>query len=456
MRRTCLGQTPGYESQVSAAELPFAVRARVIALADETLAVLAEEDVPASLRAVRRFTPAKRARLGAASLGAALETEPTFRQAVVERVREGLPALATALDEGTAVPGVAAVDAAAVAYLLDSADWRARVEQLQDSRPDARAAGLDRDDGDRASRRHAKAEAARSNAREEAARLRGEAVALRRDAEDLRRRLSKAEATARRSEQAHAAAEARLEEALVSRVALERELSAEVRRLRTRLRDAEASAVAARRGTRSERDTRTARLRVLLETVTAASAGLRRELDLPPVSTRPADLVATELGSDEPEDLSGLLAGLRRGRSGDDPALVDEVLAVPGVHVIIDGYNVTKLGYGSLTLEDQRSRLVSGLAGIAARTPGAELTCVFDATAATARPLALGAPRGVRVLFSAAGELADQLIVRLAEAEPPGRPVVVVTNDREVAEAVRRAGGEALPSGALLGRLERL
>ena len=441
---------------MSAAELPFAVRARVIALADETLAALAEADVPASLRAVRRFTPAKRARLGAASLGAALETEASFREAVAARVREGLPSLATALDDGTPVPGVAAVDAAAVAYLLDSADWRARVDALQTSEPETGAAGPGRVDGDRTGRRHAKAEAARSDAREEAARLREEAVALRRDAEDLRRRLSKAEAAARRSEQAHSAAAARLEEALVSRLALERELSAEVRRLRTRLRDAEASAAAARRGTRSERDTQTARLRVLLETVTAASAGLRRELDLPASSTRPADIVAAgEMGSDETAGLSGLLAALRRGRPSDDPALVDEVLAVPGVHVIIDGYNVTKLGYGSLTLEDQRGRLVGGLAGLAARTPGAELTCVFDATAATGRPLALGTPRGVRVLFSAAGELADQLIVRLASSEPTGRPVVVVTNDREVVDAVRRIGGEALPSGALLGRLDR-
>jgi len=54
----------------SPSEFPPGVRARVIALAEETLAALAEEDVPASLKAVRRFTPAKRARLGATSLGA--------------------------------------------------------------------------------------------------------------------------------------------------------------------------------------------------------------------------------------------------------------------------------------------------------------------------------------------------------------------------------------------------
>ena len=32
--------------------------------------------------------------------------------------------------------------------------------------------------------------------------------------------------------------------------------------------------------------------------------------------------------------------------------------------MIVDGYNVTKLGYASLTLEDQRSRLLSGLGAL--------------------------------------------------------------------------------------------
>ena len=44
---------------------------------------------------------------------------------------------------------------------------------------------------------------------------------------------------------------------------------------------------------------------------------------------------------------------------------------------------------------------------------------------------------------------------RIVSARLHRRPVVVVTNDREVVDAVRRVGGEALPSAALLGRLER-
>jgi predicted RNA-binding protein with PIN domain len=429
--------------------MPPAVRARVIALAEETLGSMADEDVPTSLRAIRRFTPAKRARLGAASLGAALETEESFRAAVVARVRQALPALAATVDTGAAAPAVPAVDLAAVAYLLGSADWEARVAAARPREPEPGPAG--RTDPERADRLRALLE----TAREDTKRLRAEAAALRRETDDLRRKLNKAEGAARAAGQAEKLADERTAAAQEQRLALERELSAEARRLRSRLRDADASAAAARRGTRTGRDAQSARLRVLLETVIAGTAGLRRELDLPAVTTHPADVVAQESLGDDAGALTDTLAALRRGRAADDPTLLDEILAVPGLHLIVDGYNVTKLGYAALTLEDQRGRLVSGLAGVAARSPGVELTCIFDATAATARPVAVASPRGVRVLFSAAGELADQLIVRLAAAEPVGRPVVVVTNDREVAAAVRRAGGDALPSAGLLRRLER-
>ena len=62
---------------------------------------------------------------------------------------------------------------------------------------------------------------------------------------------------------------------------------------------------------------------------------------------------------------------------------------------------------------------------------------------------------GLRVLFSAPGELADDVIRRLVAAEPAGRPVVVVSSDREVADDVRRAGAYAVGSPLLLRRLDR-
>ncbi len=47
------------------------------------------------------------------------------------------------------------------------------------------------------------------------------------------------------------------------------------------------------------------------------------------------------------------------------------------MHLVVDGYNVTKTGYGEMSLAEQRTRLIGALAGLAAQT-GAEITIVFD------------------------------------------------------------------------------
>jgi predicted RNA-binding protein with PIN domain len=132
-----------------------------------------------------------------------------------------------------------------------------------------------------------------------------------------------------------------------------------------------------------------------------------------------------------------------------DAAALDRLLTVPGVHLIVDGYNVTKTGYDELALADQRARLVSGLAALAGRSR-AEITVAFDGARRPAvQPVA---PRGVRVLFSQ-GEIADDLIRRLVAAEPPGRQLVVVTSDQQVVTDVMRAGAWTAPSSALLDLL---
>ena len=184
------------------------------------------------------------------------------------------------------------------------------------------------------------------------------------------------------------------------------------------------------------------RLRLLVDTLVDAANGLRRELALPPVRQRPADTVAAQVP--EVEDPLG----------GPEDALpLDALLALPQVHLVVDGYNVTKTAWPALPLETQRTRLVTALGGMVAQT-GAEITCVFDG-AALASPPQLSVPRGVRVRFSPEGVTADEVIRQIAAAEPPGRPVVVVSSDREIADGIRRSGGRPIPADALVRLLVR-
>jgi predicted RNA-binding protein with PIN domain len=79
---------------------------------------------------------------------------------------------------------------------------------------------------------------------------------------------------------------------------------------------------------------------------------------------------------------------------------------------------------------------------------------VFDG-AEMSGPVQLSQPRGVRVRFSPPGVIADEVIRQLVRAEPSGRPLVVVSSDREVAESVGGAGARAVSAAALVARIGR-
>jgi hypothetical protein len=129
-------------------------------------------------------------------------------------------------------------------------------------------------------------------------------------------------------------------------------------------------------------------------------------------------------------------------RSGTREA-VDHVLRSEGVEVIIDGYNLAKRLWPGLQLEDQRTRAIDLVAGVGTRFGRAPLV-VFDGAdvigPAIARP-------GVRVRFSPAGTIADDLIVDIIASTPPTTPVMVVTDDGDLR---RRAAAQ----GALAVRLD--
>ncbi len=428
--------------------LPDAVRARLVALAAVALGDLSPDAVPASVRPFRRFTAAKRIRHAATPLAAALESDAAFRHRVGARLRAELPELTETLEAGALPAAADPLDVAAAAYVLRFPGWDEVAEAaVRDVRRSAEAASTVETAATVVRLREEMAQT-RTAARADAEKWRAELRAAKEEITGLRHKLRDARDTARTATSAAAQAEAAATQQRAAASAAVSGVEAENRRLRSKLSEVEAALEAARRSVRAGRSLDDARLRLLVDTVVDAAQGLRRELALPPTDVRPADAVSARRPSS-----TALDAVAERARGGDASAELDQLLALPQVHLVVDGYNVTMTGYGALPLEAQRQRLLTGLAALAARC-GAEVTVCFDG-AALDGPVVVAAPRGVRILFSEPGETADELIGRLVANEPAGRPVVVVSSDREVADGARASGARALPSAMLLRRLER-
>ncbi|RST19440.1 RNA-binding protein [Streptomyces sp. WAC05374] len=429
--------------------LPEGVRRRVVALVSDAFGGLTVAELPAQLRQYARFTPSRRAKFAGNAMAAALEADPLFRQRIGERLKEGQPELAGAVDAGSPPAAADPVDVAAAAYVLRPAGW---VKLVAAAGEEAQRADAER--ADEAGRRElerlrTELAEARAHTRAETERLRTELDAARKEAESLQRKLRSAQNDVKRGEAALRRSQADIDGIRAEAAAQVSAAESETRRLKARLGEAEAALEASRRAAREGRSVEDMRLRLLLDTVLESAQGLRRELALPPVSVHPADTVdAVEPGRMSPKDIAA------RALSETDPALLDQLLALPQAHLVVDGYNVTKTGYPTMPLEKQRLRLLGGLSALAARS-GAEVTCVFDG-AELAAPVLLAPPRGVRVLFSKPGVTADELIRQLVRAEPPGRPVVVVSTDREVADGVAKSGARPVASALLLKRLSRV
>jgi predicted RNA-binding protein with PIN domain len=421
--------------------LPDPVRGRLAELAAGAVGVLPRVDIPQQLRAVARFAPAKRARLGAGVLIAGLRDSVAFRTAVVEWCRQHRPA---ALDLTGAEP--VAVAAAAVLLGEDAAGHYVELVSRRASDATLRAerdAALARAERLAAELNRVRAELDATHGAADRVRAEGETELerLRKKLREQGVRLREARDEAARSAAAATQATA---EAAVDLVALTEQRDRERERAETeraRAERAETDAEIARQSAREARQADEVRLALLVDTLDGAVTGLRRELALGGAGPRPADLVR---GATAAQGVVGRV---------EDPAALDRLLALPSVHLVVDGYNVTKTGYPELPLSDQRDRLVRQLAALAART-SAEVTLVFDGAGVVAVPTA--APRGVRVLFSDPGVLADDVIRALVTAEPEGRPVVVATSDRAVADSVRRRGAHPVPSAVLLARLGRV
>ncbi|BET50643.1 MULTISPECIES: NYN domain-containing protein [Streptomyces] len=426
--------------------LPDGVRRRVVQIVSDGFGSLTLGELPAQLRQYARFAPNRRVKFAGNAMAAAVETDPLFRQRIGEKFRDTQPELADALDAGAALPAADPLDVAAAAYVLRPHGWVKLVTAAGEEAQRADAERADEENRAELERLHEELARAREHTRTETERLRTELDAAKREAESLHRKLRSALSDVKRGEAALRKIRAELDSVRAEGQTQVSAAESETRRLKARLGEAEAALEATRKAAREGRSVEDMRVRLLLDTLLDATQGLRRELALPPVSVRPAETVdAVEPGRMTPKDIAN------RALSENDPAILDQLLALPQAHLVVDGYNVTKTGYPQMPLEKQRLRLLGQLSQLAAQT-GAEMTCVFDGAELVA-PVLLAPPRGVRVLFSKPGVTADELIRQLVRAEPPGRPVIVVSTDREVADGVARAGARPVASAVLLKRL---
>ncbi|MFD5796304.1 NYN domain-containing protein [Streptomyces diastatochromogenes] len=426
--------------------LPDGVRRRVVQIVSDGFGGLTVAELPAQLRQYARFAPNRRAKFAGNAMAAALETDPLFRQRIGEKFREAQPELSGALDSGSPPPAADPLDVAAAAYVLRPAGWVKLVTAAGEEAQRADAERADEESRAELERLREELAQARAQTRTETERLRTELESAKKEAESLHRKLRAALSDVKRGEAALRKIQREIEAVRAEGHAQLSAAESESRRLKARLGEAEAGLEATRRAAREGRSVEDMRVRLLLDTLLDATQGLRRELALPPVSVRPAETVdAVEPGRMTPKDIAA------RALSENDPAILDQLLALPQAHLVVDGYNVTNTGYPQMPLEKQRLRLLGQLSALAAQT-GAEVTCVFDG-AELAAPVLLAPPRGVRVLFSKPGVTADELIRQLVRAEPPGRPVIVASTDREVADGVAKAGARPVASAVLLKRL---
>ena len=101
---------------------------------------------------------------------------------------------------------------------------------------------------------------------------------------------------------------------------------------------------------------------------------------------------------------------------------LDGMLRTRGVVLVVDGYNVSMAGWPGTPVDRQRDQLVGALERLHLRLR-CDVVVVFDG--ADVIGVSPRRTRGVRVVFSPAGEPADPVIIREVAALPLKVPVVV-------------------------------
>jgi predicted RNA-binding protein with PIN domain len=186
------------------------------------------------------------------------------------------------------------------------------------------------------------------------------------------------------------------------------------------------------------------------------AAGLLESVD-PPTAKANAPAPGSVPGAAAPVDPARVVAQRRRplrmppGMFEDSTEAAEHLVRVPGVLLLVDGYNVSKQGWPDLDLPLQRERLVGGLVTLQART-GARIEVVFDGVD-DASWRGRTAPGRLRVEFTPTGVEADDRILDRLAGTPAHHPVVVVSNDHRIRDGARGRGANVLRAEQLLAAL---
>jgi len=150
--------------------------------------------------------------------------------------------------------------------------------------------------------------------------------------------------------------------------------------------------------------------------------------------------------SGAPKTVKRKALALPGGVLGDSSA-AGEYLFRSGASILVDGYNVAKLAWPSLDLAGQRIVLLDAIENLARRF-GSDITVIFDG--ADVVGAAAEGRRIVRVMYSPAGVIADDVIRDEVRRLPVTRAVVVVTNDQAIVRDIRAMGANTMTSDQLI------
>ena len=358
--------------------------------------------------------------------------------------RQGLLELRRVLEERDDVRS--ALGAAVAGVPVEQSEGLDEVAVLWLARPEGWAERLAEVLAERAARKRIQRDEAAASGAER--RLRGAESALERARSELV--ASKAESEGLRAE---LAVERRRTGDLEGQVtALSRqveEISAQARRLGTAVERAEAESGDLRRRLDEAEEQR--------RTLEAESADLRARLDDALVARTEAEAALTvereaALASVQHDPGREATPAVRRspvpipgGLLDSDTATIDYLVRLPGMTVLVDGYNLSHDIWPDVPIAEQRARLVAALENLVART-STRIRIVFDGTDGVDGWRS--ERRVVDIEFSPRGTIADEVIRRIVRAMPPDQKVLVVTSDRAVVASVRALGANTVTSAA--------